>query len=649
MIVGTAGHIDHGKTSLVRALTGVDTDRLKEEKARGISIELGYAYTPLPGGEVLGFVDVPGHERLVHTMVAGVGGIDYALLVIAADDGVMPQTREHLAILQLLGIKHGAVALTKIDRVDVARIRAVGLEISALLADTALSQAQIFPLAATAQDDPGVAALRAHLQSVAVHWPKIPADGFFRLAVDRVFTLPGRGTVATGTACAGRVAIGDTVAVMPAGTLVRVRSIHAQNRDTGVGLAGQRCALNLVGIEKTALTRGDWLADPRALVASTRIDARLRRLDGGNLSSRAPVHIHLGTAHRVARVVPLEGGPPQAAASARVQLVFDAPICAAPGDAFIVRDAQALHTIGGGMVIDPCAPRRRRRSPERLAFLDALERLAEGAGVAPLLDNAPQGIEMCELVRLCGRSEEQIALPPQARIIESAGQRYVFLNSQWLALCERAMESLRTFHAQQPEEPGIDRGRLRRMTQPALGDAVWRVLIDELVQRQAVKRTGLWLHLPEHRISLSHREIELALKLQAAVFEGRFDPPWVRDLANALRAPEDEIRGVLRKCAMQGTVFQIVHDLFYHRDRMRELAGILHGLAHAHDAVEAARFRDEIGVGRKRAIQILEFFDRVGYTRRTRNARVLRTDSSWHDEKSGDPAGSANSEGTRVR
>jgi selenocysteine-specific elongation factor len=633
MIIGTAGHIDHGKTSLVRALTGVDTDRLKEEKARGISIELGYAYTALADGEVLGFVDVPGHERLVHTMVAGAGGIDYALLVIAADDGVMPQTREHLAILELLGITHGAVALTKIDRVDVARIAAVKTQIGALLASTALSQAPLFPLAATAPDDPGVDALRAHLQAVAADWPTHPADDLFRLAVDRVFTLPGRGTVATGTARAGRVQVGDTLTVMPAGRLVRVRSIHAQNRDTGVGRAGQRCALNLAGIEKTALARGDWLADPRALVASTRIDAHLRRLAGSAvLSQRAPLHIHLGTAHRVAHVVLLEGDQLKPGAGARVQLVFDAPICAAPGDAFIARDAQALHTIGGGVVIDPCAPARRRRGPERLAFLDSIQRLLAGEGVEPLLRNAPQGIAMRELVRLCGRAPEQISMPAQARIIDSAGEPFAFLDSQWQALCERALQALRTFHLQQPEEPGIDRGRLRRMTQPDLSDAVWRAVIDELVQRQAIKRSGLWLHLPEHRIALSDVELKLAQKLHAAISAGRFDPPWVRDLADSVRAPDDEVRRVLRKCVMRGTAYQVVHDLFFHRDRVRELARMLKALALEHELVEAARFRDAVGVGRKRAIQILEFFDRVGYTRRTRNARVLRVDSSWHDE-----------------
>jgi selenocysteine-specific elongation factor len=650
MIIGTAGHVDHGKTSLVRALTGVDTDRLKAEKARGISIELGYAYAPLPDGEVLGFVDVPGHERLVHTMVAGAGGIDYALLVIAADDGVMPQTREHLAILELLGISRGAVALTKIDRVDAARILAVSTEISALLAPTALCHARIFPLSAIAADDSGVAALLAYLRSVAANWPKNPEDGLFRLSVDRVFTLPGRGTIATGTARAGRVQVGDTLAVMPAGTLVRVRSIHAQNRDTGVGRAGQRCALNLVGIEKTALARGDWLADPRALVPSVRIDVRLRRIAGGSLSNRTPLHIHLGTAHGIARVVPLEGILPQAGASARVQLVFDMPICAAPGDAFIVRDAQALHTIGGGVVIDPCAPARRRRSPERLVLLDSIERLVAGEGIEPLLRNAAQGIEMRELVRLCGRDQDQLDLPAQARIIDFAGESVVFLEPQWLALRERALEALQTFHALEPDEPGIDRGRLRRMTQPNLRDAVWRVLIDELVQRQAIRRTGIWLHLPEHRITMTPRETELAQTLHAAISAGRFDPPWVRDLATAARAPEDEVRGVLRKCAMQGTVFQVVHDLFYHRDRVRELARLLKGLAHEQDAVETAEFRDAIGVGRKRTIQILDFFDRVGYSRRTRNARVLRVDSSWHDEVMGsDAAATANSEGTRIR
>jgi selenocysteine-specific elongation factor len=632
MIVGTAGHIDHGKTSLVRALTGVDTDRLKEEKARGISIDLGYAYTPLANGEVLGFVDVPGHERLVHTMIAGTGGIDFALLVVAADDGIMPQTREHLAILGLLGVARGAVALTKIDRVDEPRVREVEAAIRAAIAPTLLCKAPIFALDATAPGDGAVAALRDHLNAVAQSLPARSADGLFRLAVDRVFTLPGHGTIATGTVRSGCVRVGDTVAVMPAGNLVRVRSIHAQNRASDTGSAGQRCALNLAGIERTALSRGDWLADPRALNVATRLDVNLRRLaDGGAaLANRAPLHIYLGTLHRVAHLALLDAEQWVPGARVRAQLMFDAPVCASPGDPFIVRDAQAIHTIGGGVVLDPCAPARRRRAPERGTYLAAVEQMLEGEGIAPLLQQAAQGIEMQELVRLCNRAPERIPIPPQARMLDTSGGQFLFQAAHWQALRDRALGALRTFHAQRPDEPGVDRAALRRMTLPSLADPVWRALIAEFVKEQAVHHNGHWLHLPEHRVVLSDSEQTLARKLQAAILAGRFDPPWVRELAAAAKAPEDEVRSVLRKCVIQGAVYQIVRDLFYDRECMRELAQALQRVAQTHGTVEAARYRDAIGVGRKRAIQILEFFDRVGYTRRTRDVRVLRADSGWH-------------------
>ena len=635
MIVGTAGHIDHGKTSLVRALTGVDTHRLKEEKERGISIELGYAYSTVAGGETLGFIDVPGHERLVHTMVAGAGGIDFALLVVAADDGIMPQTREHLAILELLGVRRGAVALTKIDRVDPARCLAVTAQVRVLLSSTGLQDAPVFTLNAVVPGDPGVAALRAHLIQTAAGWPMRSDDGLFRLAVDRVFTLPGRGTVATGTALAGRVRVGDTVAIMPAGTPVRVRSIHAQNRDTEIGRAGQRCALNLAGIDKTALTRGDWLADPRALKPSARLDVQLRWLrESTPLANRAPLHVHVGTAHRVAHVVLLEANGLTAGGAAFAQLVFERPVCAAAGEVFIVRDAQARKTLGGGVVIDPVAPARRRRSPERLAYLTAVQSMLLGEGVLPLLENSPLGIEMGELSLLTGLAPERIALPPQARIVEAAGRNVVILDSHWQSLGERALNALRDFHGLEPDEPGIDRGRLRRMTAPTVADAIWRALIDELVQKQLVKQSEYWLHLPEHRAILSEHESELAQKLQSALAAGRFDPPWVRDLALEVRAGDDEVRLVLRKCTVQHEVYQVVRDLFYHRDSIRALARELRSLYQQRGCVEAADYRDSIGLGRKRTIQVLEFFDRVGYTRRTPRGRVLRADSSWHEADS---------------
>ncbi len=631
MIIGTAGHIDHGKTSLVRALTGVDTDRLKEEKKRGISIELGYAYVPVADAETLGFIDVPGHERLVHTMVAGAGGIDFALLVIAADDGVMPQTREHLSILELLGVRHGAVALSKVDRVDEARCLAVTAQIRDTLSSTTLRDAPLFRLNGSVPDDPGVAALRAHLVSFAASWPMRPADGLFRLAVDRVFTLPGRGTVAAGTVLAGRVQVGDTLSVMPSGTQVRVRSIHAQNRDSASGCAGQRCALILSGIEKAALTRGDWLADPRALAPSMRLDVELRWLPhSAPLSDRAPLHVHLGTADRVARVVMLETDRLVGGGNTRVQLVFDAPICAAAGDVFIARDAQARHTLGGGVIIDPAAPARRRRTPQRLAYLTGIQHLLAGEGIEVLLENCPLGIDKSVLSRLTGRVADRIILPVGARVVDAPGHCIVILDSHWQSVRQRALEALRAFHDLEPGEPGIDRGRLRRMTAPTVADPVWRVLIEELVQEGRVQQSEHWLHLPEHRVTLSDREDKLGQKLQAALAAGHVDPPWVRELALAVHVSDDEVRLVLRKCAVRGEVYQVVRDLFYHRDAIGTLARALRILSEQQGRIDSAAYRDLVGLGRKRAIQVLEFFDRVGYTRRTPQGRVLRADSSWH-------------------
>jgi selenocysteine-specific elongation factor len=631
MIIGTAGHIDHGKTTLVHALTGVDTDRLKEEKARGISIELGYAYTPLANGDVLGFIDVPGHERLVHTMVAGACGIDFALLVVAADDGVMPQTREHVAILELLGVSQGAVALTKIDRVDGKRLGEVDAQVKAVLRSTALNAAPLFALDATAAEHPGTTALRHHLHQMAAHTRARADQGLFRLAVDRVFTLAGRGTVVTGTVFSGQVRTGDTVVVMPAGQSVRVRSIHAQNRAADAGRAGERCALNLAGVEKSAISRGDWLADPRALAPSTRIDVRIKLLadSGAHLESWSPLHVHLGTTHRVAHVVPLESHGPSAGESARVQLVFATPVCAMPGDRLIVRDAQGRHTIGGGGVLDPFAPARQRRSVERLGFLAALERMLAGEGITPLLQQARFGVKISDLVRLSGCPPERLPLPSEAIRIAAAGEHFVLLAAHWHALREVAMSALRRFHADVPDEPGPDVGRLRRIALPEMPAALWRALVDELARERLVLVGGAWLHLPEHSVTLSESDQTLARKLQPLIAAGRFDPPWVRDLAARVHEPEDRVREVLRKQVTQGGVYQVVRDLFYDRERIAELAEIIGAATREQGGVNAARFRDTLGLGRKRAIQILEFFDRVGYTRRVRDAHVLRPDSTW--------------------
>jgi len=627
MIVGTAGHIDHGKTTLTRALTGVDTDRLKEEKARGISIELGYAYLPLDDGTTLGVIDVPGHEKFIRTMASGVTGIDVALLVIAADDGIMPQTREHLAILQILGVKRGVVALTKTDRADADRIAQVESDIAALLADTPFAGSPVFRTAATNPGDPGVAALLAHLRGLARALPARDASRLFRLGVDRVFTLTGQGTVVTGTALAGSVAVGDVLALAPGGGQARVRAIHAQSRAAQSGHAGQRLALNLAGIAKDDVERGSWVVDPAMAACSERVDADLTLLaDAQPLKAWTPLHVHIGAAHRTAHAVPLDADVLEPGRRGRVQLVFDAPLHAVPGDRFVVRNAAATHTLGGGVVLDPFGAARKRRSAARLAWLDALAHYVDDGDAGALVAASPAGLAASDLTRLTQARADALALPDTILRLPLAGGDTLFIAPTGLAPLEaRALASLTDFHARQPDDAGPETYRLKRMVAPDLPDTLWSGLVARMLGAGAIRKTGHSLHLPAHSVALSPAEEALAARLLPALEAGRYDPPWVRDLARDFGLPELDVRALLRKLARAGQANQVVPDLFYHPARLAELAHIVAGLADA----QAASFRDATGLGRKRAIQILEFFDRVGYTRRVRNSHLVRPNVSW--------------------
>ena len=657
MIVGTAGHIDHGKTTLTRALTGVNTDRLKEEKERGISIELGYAYLPLPNGEVLGLIDVPGHEKLIHTMAAGASGIDFALMVIAADDGIMPQTREHLAILGLLGVKRGAVALTKIDRVDTSRIAEVEHDIHVLLASTPFVGAPIFRTQANVADDSGVAELLTHLihcaesvtgehsSFVSQHIASGQDQRLFRLAIDRVFTLQGHGTIIAGTALAGSVAIDDMLILAPSGERVRVRSIHAQNRPSDSGHAGQRLALNLAGIPRAQIDRGDWILAPALAACSTRIDVELRLLTDAGLSlkSWSPVHVHLGAAHRTAHVVPLDSDVVAAGQECRVQLVFDAPVHAVPGDRFVIRNAQASRTIGGGIVLDPFGPATKRRGVAQQAWRDALAAFVTSGDSAALLDCNPLGLHRSTLVRLSQLPPERLALPADTRSIALRdGDAVLISEIAWNLLAMRAINGLRAFHASTPDDIGPQTARLRRIVEPAVDESLWRVLVAALCEASMVVQQGPWLYLPEHSVKLSAEEQVLAVALLGSLAAAGFNAPWVRDLAREHSISETEVRDLLSKLAKQAQVNQIVRDLFYHPSQIEALSRIIARLANnpaeendgvakvaGRQSVSAAMFRDATGLGRKRAIQLLEFFDRVGYTRRVQDVHFLRSSTMW--------------------
>ena len=647
MIVGTAGHIDHGKTALTRALTGVDTDRLKEEKERGISIELGYAYAPLEDGSILGVIDVPGHEKFIRTMAAGITGIDFALLVIAADDGIMPQTLEHLAILRLLGVRRGAVALNKADRVAPERLQQLETEIARLLEATAFAGCPIFPTAATVSGDAGVSALLLHLAAAARALPIRDEQRLFRLGVDRVFTLAGQGTVVTGTALAGSVAVGDTLALAPSGQQVRVRGIHAQNRAASKGRAGQRLALKLAGAAREDIERGSWIVAPELAACSSRIDVELTLLPGGGAALKAwsPVHVHLGAAHRTANVVPLDADAVHPGQSARVQLVFEQELHAVPGDRFVLRNAQATQTIGGGMVLDPFGAARKRRSPARLTWLDALHAFAESrdgrkssatsSGISALLACSPHGLALSTLVRLSQLPPGRLGLPGGVhRIPLPGGDELLIAAGALEQVQQQALAALADFHARNPDEAGPDLWRLKRIASPDSDNPLWSHALAALVAQGRLARKGNVPHLPGHSVELSPAEQALADRLLPELLAGRYDPPWVRDLGATLAVPEDEVRRLLRKLARAGSISQVVPDLFYHPAPLADLARIIATLPDA----QAATLRDATGLGRKRAVQLLEFFDRVGYTRRVRNSHLVRPSASWtYETKEGIP------------
>ncbi len=627
MIIGTAGHIDHGKTALVRALTGVDTDRLKEEKARGITIELGFAYLPAPDGRVLAFVDVPGHEKFVRTMLAGASGFDFALLVIAADDGVMPQTREHLAILDLLGVRHGAVALTKCDLVPAARRDEATAEIANLLTSTGLAGAEIIPVSVVTGE--GVETLRRRLFAAAAAVAARSSAGRFRLAVDRSFTLAGAGTVVTGTVLSGEVAPGDRVVISPAGIEARVRSIHAQNRATERGIAGDRCALNLAGggVTRDAVARGDIVLDPDLHAPTDRIDVELRLLpsEPKSVTQWFPVRLHYAATDVAARVVLLGDEPVAPGSSAFVQLVLERPIAAAVGDRFVLRDTTAQRTIGGGTLLDLRAPSRKRRTPERLAQLEACAVEPADDALATLLGQAPWFVDLSGFGRDRALASEQLdAMADRLGLVRiaAAGTEFAFTGAAWSQLKRELSATLRAFHLENPDLQGMGLERLRQRLAPRLPAPLFRACLQRFSATSEIVLDGAWVRLAAHEVRLTAADERTWTRLAPLLSDReRFRPPRTRDIAGLLGLGEADVRRLLKMLSRMGRLDEIAHDHFFLRGTVAEMVDIIVDLAAEHGQFTAAQFRDRVENGRKVAIQILEFFDRHGVTLRRGDLR----------------------------
>ena len=631
MIIATAGHVDHGKTALVRALTGIETDRLAEEKRRGLTIDLGFAYRRLDGGGVLGFVDVPGHERFVPNMLAGLGAIDRVLPVVAADEGPMPQTVEHLAILDLLGLDAGAVVVTKIDRVDEARLAAVRSEIGALLEGGPLGSAPVF--AVSAQSGEGMAALESWLKGEAAGLAPRAVRGHPRLAVDRCFTLDGVGLVVTGALVGGRIARGDELVVTPSGERVRVRGIHGDDRDCEAAVAGQRVALNLAGrgVRKASIRRGDWLVAEALHRPTVRIDARLRVPEGAGrgLRARMPVHVHLGAADVTGRVHPLAGRTIAPGAAGMAQIVLDRPVGAAWGDRLVLRDQSARETLGGGVVIDPAGPARGRAKPARLAELDAMELEAPEAALAALLECRENGVDLDAFAAARNLTAEECSAACaglDAVLLSGGVAGRLVASVAWRALKAALLAALDEWHEAWPESPGPAPEQLRGRLGRRVPAAPLRAAVENLREEGAIAPGGARLARPGFAARMAEMDQALWAEVERRLGAADGSPPVVHELAKALGVDAGAVSRLLERARGLGLVERVSANRYLpcgalarYRDAARELAA-----EDADGRFTVAMFRDRAGVGRNFAIELLEYLDATGLTERDGEGRRVR-------------------------
>ena len=631
LILGTAGHIDHGKTSLVKALTGVDTDRLKEEKARGITIELGFAHLELPGGLRFGIVDVPGHERFVRAMVAGVGGMDLVLLVIAADEGIMPQTREHLEICQLLGVKRGIVVLTKKDLVEPDWLDLVAEEVRDYLAESFLEGAPVVAVSSRSGD--GMDQLKSELIKLAGEIEQKRLDAPFRLPVDRVFTVTGFGTVVTGTLLSGAISVGDEVEILPSGIACRVRGVQSFGSKVEKGGAGERLAVNLQGVDHADVERGHVVV-PKGLYRPTSVvDVRLNYLASApkELKHRATVRLHSATYEVPAKLILFDRDSLQPGDSAYVQLRLSRPVLLLPGDPFVLRTYSPQATLGGGTVLDPEPPRRRRRSAEALELLAAAESGADQERIRLLVESSLlSGISVQEMVNRSGMSGKRIegALAPllsSGAVLQALKEPRVFLGKGAFAqLKQRLSEELRDYLEENPMQEGIGKEELKSRI-PKRSDArFFGPLLASMEKDGSAQSDRDIVRIPGRKVGVTQDQAGLQILLEEALKKGWGEPPTLKELCDMLGCTEKQLLDHANLLCREGRAAKIKGDIFYTPGAVVEIREKL--VAYLREKVEIAppEFRELTGLSRKFMIPLLEYFDQEKLTIRMGDKRVLR-------------------------
>ncbi|MFZ7113385.1 MAG: selenocysteine-specific translation elongation factor [Desulfatiglandales bacterium] len=629
VILGTAGHIDHGKTTLIKALTGIDTDRLKEEKERGITIELGFAYLQLPSGQLLGIVDVPGHEKFVKNMVAGATGIDLVALIIAADEGVMPQTREHMEICQILNIQHGLVVLTKIDMVEPDWLELVKEDIYAFLSGTFLAEAPMVEVSGVTGE--GIPNLLETLDDFVKKIPERGIGSFFRLPIDRVFTMKGFGTVITGTSISGEIHTGDEVTIYPRGVTSRIRGMQVHNREVNQVRAGLRTAINLQGIEKAEIVRGDILAAKDTLRSTYMIDVFLNLLPSAprNLKNRAKARFHTGTSEIISTVVLLDRDELKPGDSCFAQIRLDEPTAVLARDRFVLRSYSPVRAIGGGEILHAFPLKKKRFSKTVLKELEIL-RSGELGDIAEQFVHMGrfQGLENKMLPFLTNAGRKKLddilkSLLAQKRIMQYDREKGMLIHADFAGQArEELLTTLRRYHRDFPLKQGLITEELRSRTTGSRNQKLFVYLINQLIQEGIIVQEKEIVRMKDHRVTLAQDQEKVKKEINETYLKGGLQPPYFKELKD--KYPGTSGVDVLEVMLKEGTLIKVKEDLYFHKTAIDSLQERLIAFLRENGEIDAPRFKDMTNASRKYSIPLLEYFDRSQVTVRVGDTRVLR-------------------------
>lgn len=633
IVLGTAGHVDHGKTSLVRALTGIETDRLKEEKKRGITIELGFAFLDLPCGHRLGIVDVPGHEKFVKNMVAGAAGLDLVAFVVAADEGIMPQTKEHLEICALLGLQRGLIVITKTDMVDEEWLELVLDEVKEYFKESFLADAPIVPVSSTTGE--GIAEVKAQLNHLVEQSEFNQAGGPFRMAIDRIFSMKGFGAVVTGTAISGSLKVGDEICIYPEGKNAKVRGIQVHGQESLEAEAGRRTAINIQGQDLEMVSKGDMLASRNALKLSYMLDCDFLYLQGNlkKLKNRSRVRVHLGTAEIMGRIVLLEVDEATPGEHINVQLLLESPVTAWPGDRYVVRSYSPVRTIGGGVIYNACPGTKRRRFKEINSTIFELYKngTPEDRTLFHITESGFAGLKLAELeirMGLFGKRLKKILNGPissrKVVVVDSESQRFIG-ESIFQQLSQQAVAIVNAFHDENPILEGIGKEELRSRLYGGIDQKLFQVVLNSLIKEGGIVQDSAIIRLASHQVSLLADEASVKREMEAYFLEKALKPPTLKEIfLHFSEYNKGVVSDVLALLSREQVLLKVTEELYYHLTPLANLKEILTDYLMQNSEIDAQGFKGLTGLSRKFSIPLLEYFDKIKLTIRVADKRVLR-------------------------